>query len=135
MADKLIIEGLTRADRNELRTDLGADQVSFDEPELRPGAHGQLGAIIGTIVVTRLALAALAVWWSKQNRRLEAKSLKAWSLKKSVKIKHPDGTEEEHTIEVAAESEDTFKQGIAQKLADLFKFDFKELIGLMKETK
>ena len=125
MSQMLTITGLTTPDRFELEDRLGPEGVSFEECDVRPGEFGELGTLIATIVVSKTALVALALFLGRGK--------KSGSFKETVKVTHANGSVEERTIEVVGSSVEPLQEGILKTLAGWLRLDVEELVAMIRE--
>jgi hypothetical protein len=124
MADVITIDGLTTVDRYDLEDSLGSNDLTFVERPLRPGDFGELGTLIATIIVSKLALAALAICLA---RRTVSETLKL-----QVKITRGNSVEE-RTLEVAFKSAEPRAEQIAATLARVFNLNERDVADIVKE--
>jgi Asp-tRNA(Asn)/Glu-tRNA(Gln) amidotransferase B subunit len=134
MRESIVIPGLTTVDRRELEGALSESEVDFDENEVRPGDFGELATLIATVLVTKVTLAALAIWASGKNPARKVADQKRYVFRQKVTAITKAGTTET-VIEFEAESKEALQEGLAKQLAGLFQLDVAAVLDALIKLK
>jgi hypothetical protein len=135
MPETIVLPGLTMVDQRELEDALGEKDVSFDENAVRKDDFGELvTTIIATVLVTKVTLAALAMWASKRNRAMVVAGQKRFAFRQKIAATTKTGTKET-VIEFEADSMEALQQGLSKQLAELFQLDVVGVLDALKNLK
>ena len=115
----LVIPGLDRLDRLALVGQFQSDEIGFEDIPLSGGRHGEL-VTAAVIVGTLAAINALAAYLLKDRDR--------GTLRRSIIVRLPDGSEREETVEVDIETSHAPKADVLKQLGSITHIDVSSLL-------
>ena len=104
---QLIVGGLSALDKEELELQLGA-AIGFVEPSVPQGTLAEPATIAAVITLGSIAITAFGAWLSKARQK--------HLLRERFRVLHPDGSSEEHVLEIQSSSEDAIKAEVIRQL-------------------